>query len=248
MKQYTYSDSFFDNVDRCGVESATEFLKDFDLGFPIRSVLDVGCGRGAWLRVWAQEKNVRTVGVDGEYVDAEKLLIDREHFIQQNVERPFNLQRQFDLVECLEVGEHVRQSASKQLVANLANHSECILFSAALPGQGGTNHINEQDHWFWINLFKDLGYDAFDYPRIKSGNKHRIKPWYRYNMLLYVKSEATGKLSAEVKETKIEEGYDLYKLLPFTWKVRLSLVGLLPVRTATWLSQLKYHISRVLPT
>lgn len=247
MANYTYSDVFFDNVDRCATISAKEFVKDFDPGFPIKSILDVGCGRGAWLRVWAMEKQVESVGVDGDYVDTNNLLIDKKDFYQFNVEQPFDLNRKFDLVECLEVGEHVQESASKQLVENLIKHSDCILFSAALPGQGGTNHINEKDFSFWINIFKSYGYEAYDYPRIKSYDKMQMMPWYRYNMLLYVHTSAANKISEEVKKTKIQEGQNLYALLRFTWKIRLALIKRLPVQVSTWLSQVKYQVSRVLP-
>jgi 2-polyprenyl-3-methyl-5-hydroxy-6-metoxy-1,4-benzoquinol methylase len=63
--------------------------------------------------------------------------------------QPLDLEKEFDLVVSLEVAEHLPASAADQFVNTLVKHGKKILFSAAIPGQGGQDHLNEQwpDYW-----------------------------------------------------------------------------------------------------
>jgi len=75
-----------------------------------------------------------------------------------------------------------------------------VLFGAAIDGQGGTNHINEQPQSYWTNLFEEEGYVCIDVLRQSLWNDKRVKWWYVQNTYLYVKygSEALGLLHKHV--------------------------------------------------
>lgn len=153
------------------------------------SVLDVGCGNGSWLKVLIDKGLEDVVGVDGHYVKKEDLLIPQQKFMAANLEEPLALSRKFDLALCLEVAEHLDQRHAATLVQSLVHHSNHIVFSAAIPGQQGENHINEQPPAYWQELFQEQGYHTYDVIRPRIWENDSIFWWYRQNIFLASKDE-----------------------------------------------------------
>lgn len=151
---------------------------------PVKSVLDVGCGTGTWLRVFGDHSVNDYVGIDGEYVDPTQLYIDKSKFIPHDLTRPIDLQRKFDLVLSLEVAEHLPESAADTFVETLVRHGRVVVFSAAIPGQGGQNHLNEQWPAYWQEKFKSHGYLYYDLIRPKIWHNDGVDVWYRQNMFI----------------------------------------------------------------
>ena len=77
----------------------------------------------------------------------------------------------------------------ERFVADLVALAPVVLFSAAIPGQGGTDHINEQWQDYWARLFAKHDYVALDFLRLKFWNDSRIEWWYRQNIILYVRRD-----------------------------------------------------------
>lgn len=152
------------------------------------SVLDVGCGLGTWLTVCEELGIQDYLGVDGDYVNLTKLTIPQSKFKTLDLRNPFDLRRRFDLVLCLEVAEHLPEAAANSLVQSLVNHGKVILFSAAIPGQGGQNHINEQWPEYWQEKFAAYGYYFHDTIRPEFWNNPSVDLWYRQNVF-FVKPE-----------------------------------------------------------
>ncbi len=71
----------------------------------------------------------------------------------------------------------------------LTSCSDIILFSSAIPGQGGIGHINEQRPAFWRNLFQSMGYERVDIIRQKIIFDNSIPFWFRQNLFLYVNQQ-----------------------------------------------------------
>jgi SAM-dependent methyltransferase len=140
-----------------------------------RSVLDVGCGQGEWLEAFAGPE---VFGVDIAAPEG-------EHFLRHDLTEPLYLWRKFDLVLSLEVGEHLPEEAAFTYVASLARHGDCVLFSAAVPGQEGKGHINCQPHEYWHERFYFLGFEVTDPIRPLVAGDVRVSPWYRDNIFLY---------------------------------------------------------------
>ncbi len=149
-----------------------------------QSILDVGCGTGTWLKVFNDMGISDFTGVDGNYVDRSMLQIAEERFVAHDLTKPLNLGRIFDLAVSLEVAEHLPESAADVFVASLTKHSKTILFSAAIPGQGGQNHLNEQWPAYWQEKFRRYGYEYYDIIRPAVWNNERVDIWYRQNMFL----------------------------------------------------------------
>src|SRR5690242_7720938 len=71
-----------------------------------RSVLDVGCGTGSWLKVFQEHGVEDTLGLDGDWVDRSLLEIGADQFRATDLRRDFNVGRRFDLALCLEVAHY----------------------------------------------------------------------------------------------------------------------------------------------
>ena len=160
-----------------------------------RSVVDVGCGEGAWLSVFARAGIGRILGFDGDHVDGERLLIPRNCFVARDLSEPFVVDEPFDLAVSLEVGEHLPESVAKSFTASLARLAPVVLFSAAIPGQGGTNHVNEQWPLFWAKQFADSDFDCFDVLRQSIWDNDQVAWWYRQNVLLFARRGSSAWLT-----------------------------------------------------
>jgi SAM-dependent methyltransferase len=148
----------------------------------IKSVLDVGTGIGTWLKVFQEEGIVDVIGIDSESVAVDQLCISAENFLAINLSNEFNLNRKFDIAICLEVAEHLPQESADALVASLVKHSDLILFSAAIPNQGGQDHINEQWPIYWQEKFMKYGYYFEDDIRAKVWDNIEVDWWYKQNI------------------------------------------------------------------
>ncbi|PWT84684.1 MAG: hypothetical protein C5B56_15225 [Proteobacteria bacterium] len=153
---------------------------------PFRSVVDVGCGVGTWAAEF-QKHGLDILGIDGAYVDKSLLKISPDYFLERDLREPISLARQFDLAVSLEVAEHLPESRAESFVADLTNLAPCVLFSAAIPGQSGTGHINEQFLSYWVKLFGPHGYRPVDAIRPTIWNDSRVEWWYRQNIVLFVR-------------------------------------------------------------
>ena len=151
-----------------------------------RSVVDVGCGSGAWAAAFEALAGVEAWGVDGGDVRPEQLRIARERFLRRDLREPFDLQRRFDLAVSLEVAEHLPAHAAEAFVSSLARHASVVLFSAAIPYQGGEHHVNEQWPAYWAERFAAHGLRPVDALRMRLWRDDRVAWWYAQNMLLYV--------------------------------------------------------------
>lgn len=185
-----YSDRYFDLVEEGMLRSARVITPLIVSLVKPTSVLDVGCGRGAWLHAFKQCGAQDVRGVDGLHIDTSKLWIDANEFRACDLGEPFLVEKRFDLAVCLEVAEHLSPSRAEGFVSDLARTAPVILFSAAVPGQGGTGHRNEQWPEYWIELFQRHGFAAIDFVRPLIRHDRRVDSWYRQNILLFASMEA----------------------------------------------------------
>ena len=183
-----YNSSFFDSLSPGSRASAATVIPLVERLTGAGSVLDVGCGVGSWLAEWESQGVSDVFGIDGEYVAESALEIAPEKFQSRNLRNPFSLGRRFDLVQCLEVAEHLDEPYADGFIESLASHADTILFSAAIPGQTGRHHVNEQWPSYWIPKFEKLGFRVFDAIRPRIWADRQVEVWYRQNLLLFSKT------------------------------------------------------------
>ncbi|WP_369765627.1 methyltransferase domain-containing protein [Flavobacterium sp. WC2429] len=154
------------------------------------SVVDVGCGTGTWLKVFSDNGITDFLGIDGNYVDRNTLKINSGSFIEFDLETFYSSQRKFDLAISLEVAEHLKEESAAVFIKSLTNLSDVVIFSAAIPNQGGQNHLNEQEPFYWISKFEKEGFECFDILRPVFWENKKVDCWYRQNIFLFTKNEA----------------------------------------------------------
>lgn len=162
----------------------------------VESALDVGCGVGAWLAALREHGVMDVTGLEGGEPDAQQLLVPAEVFRRTDLEQPFRLGRTFDLVLCLEVAEHLPPASAGSLISSIAAHGDAVLFSAAIPGQGGDYHLNEQWPAYWHERFVAEGYDCFDVIRPELWTHPDVGYWYSQNLLLFARGDRADHLKA----------------------------------------------------
>ncbi|WP_179854312.1 methyltransferase domain-containing protein [Helicobacter pullorum] len=212
MSISVYDEEFYRLQSDGSYKSAKEIIPFIANVIPnIQSVLDVGCGVGTWLKVWQEyNKAIKIYGVDGNSV-VDGFFIDKEHYRQIDLTskadnitgeiKNFSKQERFDIVESLEVAEHLSEENAGNFVELLVSLSDVVLFSAAIPGQGGVEHINEQPPKYWANLFFNYDYLCFDIREVFWENKN-IEFWYRQNIFLYIHKNKLNSLKLEYTPTR----------------------------------------------
>ncbi|MDP2923126.1 MAG: class I SAM-dependent methyltransferase [Candidatus Omnitrophota bacterium] len=152
-----------------------------------KSVIDVGCGIGAWLSVFKEYGIEDIVGIDGKWINKKMLRIPEDRFLSLDIRTPLILDRQFDLVVSLEVAEHLPSECAETFIDNLTRLGPVILFSAAIPLQTGMCHLNEQWPDYWARYFRERGYLAIDCIREKIWQNDKVEWWYIQNTLIFAR-------------------------------------------------------------
>lgn len=122
-----------------------------------KSVVDLGCGLGIYLREF-KKLGVEVRGYDNSPYAVENSMVGPDVVRLHDLQDPLEIDRRYDLCMCVEVGEHVAKEFSRQLVKTATGFSAVVYWTAALPGQGGRYHFNLQPPEFWQELFEEFGY------------------------------------------------------------------------------------------
>jgi SAM-dependent methyltransferase len=240
-ESYRYDASFFDYTTRGSLYSARCIVPVVRSVVRVSSVLDVGCAQGAWLSVW-RDAGAEVTGLDGDYVDRARMLIDPSRFTAHDLAQPFALGRKFDLVESLEVAEHLPESRAAGFVADLTAHGDAVLFSAAPPGQGGENHIHERPYEYWRDLFAARGYALIDCVRPLVRDDPEVAVWYRHNAFLYLKEALADALPEYLALHRIAPGAPIPDVSSKLYQARKELVRRLPYWATQALARAKARV------
>lgn len=176
MRRGFYDSSFFEGLKDESLRSAREVVTYLISLIQPLSVLGVGCGVGTWLAAFLAQHIEDIVGMDGAYVDRNQTMIPASRFVAADLKHQTDLRRQFDLDVTLEVAEYIPAASSETFVDTLIQHGKVILFSAAFPGQRGTNHINDQWPQYWKRLFEARDYKLVNCLRRRFWDNEGIAP------------------------------------------------------------------------
>lgn len=196
MQKYTknidsiknYDESFYARQQDGSRDSAAKIIGHLTRFYQPKTIIDLGCGRGSWLRAFEGVGITKRIGVDGPWNSQSDMLDQRIQFFQSDLAHPKNItvEGRFDLAMSLEVAEHLPPESSASFVKALVRYSDVVLFSAAYEHQGGNAHINERKHSYWAELFDREGYVPFDLFRPVFWGDPDVRFWYQQNCFLYV--------------------------------------------------------------
>jgi SAM-dependent methyltransferase len=254
-QDFCYSEEFYQSVDNRASETAKVIFRELRNYINVTSMVDAGCGSGAWVRTAIDEGLTQTFGVD---LSSSLNLIRRNKSFEKMLANGSLILNERDFVEdsksnlpvadlaiCLEVAEHLPPKIAASLVARLTEASRFVIFSAAQPGQGGTYHINERPIEYWVEEFAKYNFEPFDPFREILRNTQSVPRFYALNMLLFVSKGSINNDKRVVSKSSLDnvrvDRKDQLDKRTLIEKVRYAFIKKLPVKVVTALSKrLKY--------
>ena len=184
-----YGSNFYEDNQYGSYMSAIEVFKYLLPLYNPQSIVDFGCGIGTWLAAAKQiDRNISVLGLDGDYVDRNMLMVEKEEFSPIDLTKEIDLHRRFDMAISLEVAEHLDEKYADTFIDTLCRHSDIVLFSAAHVGQGGDGHVNEQPISYWIDKFEKRDYVWHDIRDVFKDN-YNIEQWYKDNISIFIRGK-----------------------------------------------------------
>lgn len=216
-----YDEDFFRNQMDRSLQAAEVIVPRLLQLFEPRSVIDVGCGVGGWLAVFREHGVERIHGIDGDYVDRSMLRIPEADFSPQDLSIPVEFGR-FDLAVSLEVAEHLAPEGGEALLDTLVGSADVVVFSAAVPDQGGHGHVNERWPSHWASRFAERGFLAVDCIRPAIWEATSVPYYYRQNMLVFCRP---SRVPEGFQTLAPEDRFALDRICPDFYEARSRLLG-----------------------
>jgi len=152
------SDYYESTVEGPAVRSVGRIANSILNDFKATCIIDVGCGTGALLEA-LRDRGCEVFGLEYSEAALKYCRSRRLSVAKFDLEREvFNDNRTFDVAVSMEVAEHLPERVADRYVDLLTRLSQVIVFTAAPPGQGGTDHVNEQPPSYWISKFQQRGF------------------------------------------------------------------------------------------
>lgn len=186
MNDVQYPTVYYETLHPGSARSARAVVHTLVEWLAPQSVIDVGCGAGAWAAAFLDQDVTTVHGVDAPWLPREILQFPTSDFIAHDLRTPLTLNRSYDLVLSLEVAEHLPEAHAATFVESLVQLGSVIVFSAAIPRQGGHDHQNEQWPAYWAHLFAEHDYVAVDALRLPFWHDDAVEWWYAQNMIVYM--------------------------------------------------------------
>lgn len=159
------------------------------------SVLEIGCGSGAYLRYFAAQEAKLITGVDSGERRAKYLQPDE--YVRASPDEPLDLAQTFDLVICVAEIEDLPAQAQRMLIGNITRHArERIVFSGVQPGPRRSDHGNPRPISYWLDLFESGGWypNLFDSLALRSLSTF---PWFRGHLVVLTQDKADAAAARE---------------------------------------------------
>ncbi|MEP7104021.1 MAG: class I SAM-dependent methyltransferase [Candidatus Dojkabacteria bacterium] len=184
-----YNGEYYEDISN--LPNMNRFIDELYNYFQPKTLLDVGCGNGPYLREFLK-RGVDAQGVDGSDWAKQNALVDPKYIQVFDLRKKLELGKKFDLVICIEVAEHLQAKFASTLVGNMTRHADKLFFTAAIPGQGGDDHINEQPNEYWIKLFEEQGFEYKKEDTMKmreSLKEKKVAWWLSQNAMIFIKNK-----------------------------------------------------------
>jgi hypothetical protein len=148
----------------------------------IKTLVDFGCGPAFYVN------NIKDI-VEFEAYDGNPNtpLLTNGLAKVMDLSKEVNLNKKFDCVLSLEVGEHIPKEYEEIFINNLVRHTDnMIILSWAIVGQGGDGHVNCQNNDYIINQMQKRGFiynkELSDCVRSKN-----VVSWFKNTFMIFEK-------------------------------------------------------------
>lgn len=179
-----YSDEWHDARKEANRRSAGVIVPYLQGLFDPSSVVDLGCGAGVWLEAFGLDD---VLGVDVRR--PMPCSVPRDRFVEHDLAAGFFTDRTFDLALSIETGEHLPEASAEGLVGSLVRLAPVVVFSAAVPYQPGTGHVNGQWPSWWATKFQERGYAPVDCLRLRHWDHPDVRYYHAQNLVVYVRRD-----------------------------------------------------------
>jgi len=148
----------------------------------LKTIIDIGCGNGEYTRIFLKN-GFACIGLDGSPLTPE---------LSNNLCKIMDFSEsvdigKFDLVFCLEVGEHIPSEYEQTFIDNICRASKNdIILSWAVEGQGGTGHVNERNNDYVIKEMSIRGFEI-DNESTNFLRKQCKIPWFKGTIMYFKK-------------------------------------------------------------
>ena len=156
------------------------------------SVFQIGCGTGGYLQYLKSVGSQEIFGVDG--LPTEATFLSTDEYQKVDFQAPIDLKKTFDLVVCIEAGEHLEPETTGVALDSIARHAkELILFSMAKPNQPENGHISCLPMSEILELWAQRGWapDLSDTLGLRSLS---TVSWLRRDIMVLKRSQAKDEL------------------------------------------------------
>jgi len=146
-----------------------------------KTIIDIGCGDGAYTKR-LRKAGFLCCGYDGS---PETISMSEGACAIADFSQPVDLGK-FDLVLCLEVGEHVPKEYEQIFLDNVCKSSKnYVILSWAIKGQGGTGHVNEQSNEYVIDQMRQRGFKHWGHISTMLRTASTL-PWFHNTVMAFV--------------------------------------------------------------
>lgn len=162
MTEDFYSLEYFAGINRIEADQAAKLAEwAIENLWPSR-VVDFGAATGLYLEPFKRIYTPRKVDILGLELSNNafdpKVARAPGYVLKHDITLPVGPETErFDLALCIEVLEHIPEEFTDQVIRNICAAGLTVIISAAVPGQGGEHHHNEQPHQYWIDKFTAHG-------------------------------------------------------------------------------------------
>jgi len=151
------------------------------------SIIDLGCGTGSYVRA-LMENGFKCDGYDG---NPNTVLITNGIGKVLDFSIPLNLNKKYDWLLSLEVGEHIPEEFEKIFLDNMIHHAmDGIIVSWGIPGQKGDGHVNCKSNSYIIRQMKKRGW-KYDQSSAKKLRNEATFGWFKNTIMVFRKIEET---------------------------------------------------------
>lgn len=160
--------------------------------FNPKYVADLGCGIGHYTKIFKSFGWYCVAGFEGslEAIDKNEEFCINYLDLSNRISDNHLFKMEYDLIICLEVGEHIPKKREQIFLDNICLKFVCkdLVLSWAIPGQKGRGHVNEQPNEYIISEVEKRNF-SFDPKITKFLRKHSTAKWFRNTIMVFHKNE-----------------------------------------------------------